>query len=193
MESRFNVYLAERLRRPRSLRQTGPFLRRREHRLGACSTGVGQSVWPDWVSNSYWGALFGVFVATGNSGWRTYLTADEIARSVTFSGLCGVSVSAASVLGSWIAVAASDRAIQKSAGYRVRAAAIGAAAGTFVLGGGVSAVTTMLDGSAASAAFLMVSATALALLAGVAAAMLVAVQESRFPPRMSGERLKQSL
>ena len=132
-------------------------------------------------------ALFGVLVAAGNPDWRSHLTVEDVVRSVTFYGLCGVGVAAVSIVGGWISVAIIDRRIHKSPGTRVGAAAVGAASGTFVLGVGFTGVTSMLEGSGSWAFVLMAIAVGLALLSGIAAAVLVAVREKLLPMKMSGE------
>ncbi|WP_232819004.1 hypothetical protein [Homoserinimonas sp. OAct 916] len=92
-------------------------------------------------------ALFGLLVAIGNPDWRSYLTAEEVVRSVAFYGLCGVGVAVASIVGSGISIVAVDRGIQRPPGVRVRASVVGAAAGALVLGVDVSASIALVDGS----------------------------------------------
>lgn len=130
--------------------------------------------------------LSGLLAATGNPDWRAHLTFVDAARSVFFYGFCGVGVAAASASGSWVSVWIVDRRLEKQPGTRIGAASVGAAVGTLVLGAVVSGVTA-LQGSASWTMVLMVIATVLALLAGIAAAVLVSIREDRFPPRLSGE------
>lgn len=130
---------------------------------------------------------FGLLVATGNPDWRAHLTFAEVLRSVSVYGLCGLGVAIASVLGSWVSVWGVDRQLQKAPGARIGAAAVGAAAATLVLGVVVSAVTAVQQGSGSWTMIFIGIATVLALLAGIAAAVLVSIREDRFPPRLSGD------
>lgn len=127
--------------------------------------------------------LFAMLAMTGNPDWRAHLTGEEGLRSVTFYGLCGVVVAAASSLGAWASIALTDRALQKGPGARIRAAAVGAAAATIVLGLIVSVTISLADGSAGWMLFLVALSLLLAMLSAFAAAVLVSVREERFPLR----------
>lgn len=130
--------------------------------------------------------LFGLLAATGNPDWRANLTIAEVARSVSFYGTCGVGVAAASVLGSWVSIWVVDRRLQKEPGTRIGAAAVGAIGATLVLGAFVSGTVALLQGTTSWTVLLVVITIVLALLSGIAAAVLVSVREGRFPPQLSG-------
>lgn len=121
-------------------------------------------------------ALFGIMAVSGNPDWRGYLTVEDVLRSTVSYGLIGLLVAAAAVFGGWASVALFDRRFERRPSMRVSLAAVGAAAGTMLLGS-LAGIVDSVHGSASWMVVIVGIAFVLAVVAAITAAVLVSYAE----------------
>ncbi|TFD04827.1 hypothetical protein E3T25_04745 [Cryobacterium sandaracinum] len=135
-------------------------------------------------------ALFGMMAVSGNPDWRGYLAVEDVLRSTVSYGLIGLLVAAAAVVGGWASVALFDRRFERRPSMRVSLAAVGAAAGTMLLGS-LAGIVDSVQGSASWLVVIVGIAFVLAVVAAIAAAVLVSHAE-RHPPSSSVKAVSQA-
>lgn len=121
-------------------------------------------------------ALFGITAVSGNPDWSGYLTVEDVLRSTVSYGLIGLLVAAAAVVGGWASVALFDRRFERRPSMRVSLAAVGAAAGTMLLGSPAGIVDSV-QGSDSWLVVIVGITVVLAVMAATAAAVLVSYAE----------------
>jgi len=135
-------------------------------------------------------ALFGIIAASGNPDWRGYLTVEDVLRSTASYGLIGLLVAAAAGVGGWVPIALFDRRFERRPSMRVLFAAVGAAAGTMLLGA-LAGIAVSVQGSTSWMVLIVGIALVLVPVAAITTAALVSYAE-RHPPSHSVKAASQA-
>ena len=134
--------------------------------------------------------VIGLVYLAGNPWARTHQTLENFVVAVLSVGTIGLVVGIAALLGGFVVVACIDRQLAKSSGTRTALAAVGAAGGVLLLGIVFATVQGVL--AVGWASLIIGLSVALAIAAGVVAAILVYWAE-RKSQRIRPERVEHPL